>query len=121
MFDWELATIGDPLADVGYLTVTWVAGGRPRGHLVRLAVRGHPREGFPTREELIAPLRGAVGPRGRARSTGTSALALWKAAVFMEGNLKRFLAGSTDDEFLGLFVEGVPMLAEKAKEIAESG
>ena len=24
IFDWEMATIGDPLADVGYLTVTWV-------------------------------------------------------------------------------------------------
>ena len=24
IFDWELSTIGDPLADVGYLTVTWV-------------------------------------------------------------------------------------------------
>ena len=23
IFDWELSTIGDPLADVGYLTVTW--------------------------------------------------------------------------------------------------
>ena len=32
----------------------------------------------------------------------------------MEGNYKRFLAGSTDDGFLGLFDEGVPALAEKA-------
>ena len=24
IFDWELATIGDPLADLGYMTVTWV-------------------------------------------------------------------------------------------------
>ena len=36
----------------------------------------------------------------------------------MEGNFKRFQAGSTDDEYLGLFDEGVPMLAEKAREIA---
>ena len=49
------------------------------------------------------------------------ALALWKAAVFMEGNYKRFLAGSTDDPFLGLFDEGVPALAEKAREVALSG
>ena len=42
------------------------------------------------------------------------ALALWKAAVFMEGNLKRFQAGASDDEYLGLFVEGVPALAEAA-------
>ena len=29
IFDWELATIGDPLADVGYLTVTWAESGDP--------------------------------------------------------------------------------------------
>ena len=45
------------------------------------------------------------------------ALALWKAAVFMEGNYKRSLAGTTDDPFLKLFDEGVPMLAEAAHEI----
>ena len=48
------------------------------------------------------------------------ALALWKAAVFMEGNLKRYLAGSTDDSYLALFEEGVPMLAEKAYEVARA-
>ena len=30
IFDWELATIGDPLADVGYLTATWAQPGDPR-------------------------------------------------------------------------------------------
>ena len=35
IFDWELATIGDPLADVGYLTATYAAAGRRR----RLALR----------------------------------------------------------------------------------
>ena len=29
IFDWELSTIGDPLADVGYLTVTWSEPGDP--------------------------------------------------------------------------------------------
>ena len=46
------------------------------------------------------------------------ALALWKAAVFMEGNYKRSLAGTTDDPYLKLFDEGVPALAEAAYEIA---
>ena len=46
------------------------------------------------------------------------ALALWKAAVFMEGNYKRFTMGASDDEYLALFDEGVPMLAEKARETA---
>ena len=46
------------------------------------------------------------------------ALALWKAAVFMEGNFKRSRQGDSDDEYLAMFDEGVPALAEKAKEIA---
>jgi len=49
------------------------------------------------------------------------ALALWKAAVFMEGNYKRYLAGNSDDAFLAGFGEGVPALAENAHAIALAG
>jgi aminoglycoside phosphotransferase (APT) family kinase protein len=76
--------------------------------------------GFPSREQLIARYEERSG-----RSVGTlhwyQALALWKAAVFMEGNYKRFLAGASDDQFLAVFDEGVPALAEKALEIARAG
>ena len=74
------------------------------------------REGFPTREELIARYEERSG-RSMDALNWYQALALWKAAVFMEGNYKRFLAGSTDDAYLGLFDEGVPALAEKAHEV----
>ncbi len=47
-------------------------------------------------------------------------LALWKAAVFMEGNYKAYVAGASDDEYLAMFDEGVPALAEKAWEVAQS-
>ena len=40
-----------------------------------------------------------------------TALALWKAVVFMEGNYKRAMAGSTDDPFLKTFGQGVVDLA----------
>ena len=46
------------------------------------------------------------------------ALALWKAAVFMEGNYKRFTCRQLGRRVPGLFDEGVPALAEKAREIA---
>ena len=119
IFDWELATIGDPLADVGYLTVTWAQEGDPEDTSFGSLSAATRKEGFPTREELTRRYEERSG-----RSVGAlnwyGALALWKAAVFMEGNLKRFQAGSTDDAYLGLFVEGVPMLAEKAREIAHS-
>jgi hypothetical protein len=38
----------------------------------------------------------------------------------MEGNFKRFKAGASDDEFLGLFDQGVPALAETALAISRS-
>ena len=42
IFDWELSTIGDPLADVGYLTVTWVERDDPEDTIVLLALRRVP-------------------------------------------------------------------------------
>ena len=96
IFDWELSTIGDPLADVGYLTVTWAGAGRsarPRFSSLSAVTR---REGFPSRDELIAHYEERTG-RSMSNLRWYQTLALWKAAVFMEGNYKRVLAGTTDD------------------------
>jgi len=115
IFDWELATIGDPLADVGYLTVTWSDPGDPEAHMFSLSPVTR-SEGFPARDELIERYEQRSG-RSMSDLRWYQALALWKAAVFMEGNYKRFLSGSVDDEYLGVFDEGVPMLAETALDI----
>jgi aminoglycoside phosphotransferase (APT) family kinase protein len=72
------------------------------------------REGFLTRDELVARYE----PRsGRAMSDGRwyRTLALWKAAVFMEGNYRRAISGSTDDPWLKGFGDGVVALAERAR------
>src|SRR5215208_1616685 len=119
IFDWELSTIGDPLADVGYLTVTWVEPDDPQDTMFANLNAVTRREGFLRREELVARYEERTG-RSVSALNWYQALALWKAAVFMEGNYKRFQSGSTDDEYLALFDRGVPMLAEKAREIARS-
>jgi hypothetical protein len=49
------------------------------------------------------------------------ALALWKAVVFMEGNYKRAVQGSTDDPYLKSFGEGVVELAERALRVTREG
>ena len=117
IFDWELATIGDPLADLGYLAVTWVQADDPADTMFSTLSAVTRAAGFPTRRQMIARYEQRSG-----RLVGSlhwyQALALWKAAIFMEGNYKRFLAGSTDDSFLELFDEGVPALAEKARSLA---
>jgi len=117
IFDWELATIGDPLADVGYLTVTWVEPGDPADTMFDALSAVTRKQGFPSRADLVARYEERSG-RSIGALTWYQALALWKAAVFMEGNYRAFLAGHNDDQFLGMLDEGVPALAEKAREIS---
>jgi aminoglycoside phosphotransferase (APT) family kinase protein len=120
IFDWELSTIGDPLADMGYLTVTWAEPDDPADISYSSLSAATRREGFLTRRELIARYEERSG-RSVSALHWYQALALWKAAVFMEGNYKRFVLGASDDQYLALFDEGVPALAEKAREIALAG
>ena len=117
IFDWEMATIGDPLADIGYMTATWSQRGDPSGTAFDLTTVTH-GEGFPTRDELVTRYQELSG-RSTTDLRWYQALALWKAAVFMEGNYKRFVMGTTDDEYLAYFDKGVPMLAEAALEITK--
>ncbi len=112
IFDWEMATIGDPLADVGYMTATW-AEANPETPTMFDGFSVTREEGFLKRDELVARYEERSG-RSMSDLRWYQALALWKAAVFMEGNYKRSLAGTTDDPYLKLFDEGVPMLAEAA-------
>ncbi|MEA2443657.1 MAG: hypothetical protein QOJ12_949 [Thermoleophilales bacterium] len=119
IFDWELATIGDPLADVGYLTATWSEpnrGDRKETMFDNLTVTH--AEGFPGRDELVLRYEERSG-RSMSDLRWYQALALWKAAVFMEGNYKAWVAGKSDDEYLALFDVGVPQLAEAAHEITK--
>jgi aminoglycoside phosphotransferase (APT) family kinase protein len=112
IFDWELATIGDPLADVGYLVATWSQAGDPEDALRGLgAVTRAP--GFPTRDELIARYEERSG-RSMSDVRWYMTLALWKSAVFLEGSYKRRLAGRTEDAFFDKLEQGVPAIAERA-------
>jgi len=118
IFDWELSTIGDPLADVGYLTVTWAEADDPADISFSSLSAATRRSGVMAREELTARYEERSG-RSVSALNWYQALALWKAAVFMEGNYKRSLAGTTDDPYLKFFDEGVPQLAEAAHEITK--
>jgi aminoglycoside phosphotransferase (APT) family kinase protein len=120
IFDWELSTIGDPLADVGYLTVTWTQSDDPPDIAFGGLSAATRLPGFMTREELTARYEERSG-RPVTALNWYQALALWKAAVFMEGNYKRYTLGASDDAYLALFDEGVPALADKARTVALAG
>jgi aminoglycoside phosphotransferase (APT) family kinase protein len=117
VLDWEMATIGDPLADIGYLCMMWTEAGDPTGGLREHLGKVTRAEGFPTRAELIARYEAGSG-RSMSNVRWYTTLALWKSVVFMEGNYKRAIAGTTDDPYLKQFGEGVLELAAQAEEVA---
>jgi aminoglycoside phosphotransferase (APT) family kinase protein len=119
IFDWEMATIGDPLADVGYMMMHWTEAGDPQSAKFNLQ-RVTAQPGFPTRRELVALYERRSG-RAVAALDWYVALALWKAVAFMEGNYKRAISGSTDDPYLKTFGDGVLELAQRALEVTRDG
>ena len=113
VLDWEMGTIGDPRADVGYLVATYNEPGGARNPLGTSPVTASP--GFPAREELAARYAERSG-RSVEPLAWFEGLALWKAAVFCEAIYGRFVRGelTADDERARRFERGVPLLAETA-------
>jgi aminoglycoside phosphotransferase (APT) family kinase protein len=111
ILDWEMATLGDPLADLGYLTVTWSQAGIPEHPMLIGPVTAG--AGFPSREELIARYAARTG-RDVSRLEWYQAFALWKASVFCEAIYGRYLQGERDDTWAASLCDGVPRLLEVA-------
>jgi aminoglycoside phosphotransferase (APT) family kinase protein len=112
ILDWEMATIGDPLADLGYMTAMWAQAGDPPNPVGDLSpVTRLP--GFPGREELA---RRYVEGSGRSPEAlpWYQVLALWKAAIFLEGSYRRFREGTTQDAYFAGLGAGVLRLGELA-------
>jgi aminoglycoside phosphotransferase (APT) family kinase protein len=114
ILDWEMATIGDPLADLGYVIAGWSQPGVPQHPMLLSPVTARP--GFLTRDELIARYADATGC-DISRLDWYQAFALWKSAVFCEAIYGRYLRGERVDEWSGSLREGVPRLLEVATEV----
>ena len=76
--------------------------------------------GFPSRREMVAGYEQRSGRSVQSLDWYVT-LALWKAVVFMEGNYKRAISGSTDDPYLKDFGEGVVELAQRALSVTQQG
>lgn len=85
--DWELCTLGDPLADVGALLAYWSQADDSTAGLFMSSTL----PGFPTRDELVAEYAAATG-RDTAAVGYWHALALWKLSIIAEGVMRRAIA-----------------------------
>jgi aminoglycoside phosphotransferase (APT) family kinase protein len=93
--DWELATLGDPLADLGWLLAFWREAGDPRPEL-KILPRVTELPGFSTRAELAARYAERVG-RALPDLGYYVIFALWKMAVLLEGHWARHVHGTAGD------------------------
>lgn len=94
VLDWELATIGDPLADLGYFLTSYPAPGEP---LVPTSAMGAAvlESGYPRRAELLERYADRTG----ADVSGVkwyAALAMYKLAALYEYSRRRFESGLGD-------------------------
>ena len=78
--DWELATIGDPLVDLGWVMATWpdADGVSPTGTSVE------PWQGFPMSDELVAFYEATTG-RAHCAPQWYAVLACYKLGILLEG------------------------------------
>jgi aminoglycoside phosphotransferase (APT) family kinase protein len=118
ILDWEMATIGDPLADLGYMTAMWADPGDEPNAVADLSSLTR-ANGFPTRDTLTARYAEATG-RPTDALPWYQVLAMWKAAIFLEGSFGRFAAGTTTDPYFASLETGVPALAALARARTES-
>ncbi len=115
VLDWEQATIGDPLVDLGWLLGLWLDPGEEASFFggANVALFGHGP--VPTRADLAGRYAGATG-RDLTHLAFYCVLGLFKLACVMEGSYARFTAGTSDDATFAFLETGVPGLARRALE-----
>jgi aminoglycoside phosphotransferase (APT) family kinase protein len=112
VLDWELCTLGDPLADLGYLGVYWV---KPDGEGRHNDPTSQP--GFPSYESIVDRYATRTG-RDVSNIDYYVAFSHWRLAVISEGVYARYLHGAmgdqTDPAALEQFSEATEHLANLA-------
>ena len=115
--DWELCTLGDPLADVGTLMAYWPDRGE---NTLALGMPANLAPGFPTRAELKARYAERSG-RDLSELGFYLALGYWKLAIILEGVYARSLGGGYGEVAEGVhafkvLVERLAAAAEQAEQ-----
>jgi aminoglycoside phosphotransferase (APT) family kinase protein len=118
VLDWEICTLGDPLADVGLLLTYWVDPGDP-GVGLPVATAA---EGFPTKAQLLERYAAASG-RDLSQIGYYVAFGHWKLACIIEGVYARYVGGAmgshADPSAYDFFATQVESLARQALELLD--
>ncbi|GAA3240084.1 phosphotransferase family protein [Pseudonocardia petroleophila] len=114
VFDWELATLGDPLADLGWIIASW---GRPGDRVPATLAGPSLVEGWPERDELVARYAERSG-RDVADLDFYVAFARWRSSCIGAGVYSRYAGGAMgvaeDAEVLAARLEAFHTQAQAA-------
>ncbi len=116
VLDWEICTLGDPMADVGLLLVYWT-----EADDTKAALLGAPTAapGFLDRTEMVARYAKA-SDRDVSSLDFYVAFGYWKLACIIEGVYSRYAGGAMGDASgFEAFEKQVAMLAEQAAVVAD--
>ena len=119
VLDWEMATIGDPLSDLGMALAYWAEASDAED---RRALPFGPTmlPGNLTREELVARYAGKSGRDTRGIAFHY-VLSLFKVSVIAQQIYFRFKQGLTKDERFAAMITGVRVLSRTAARAIETG
>ena len=112
VLDWEICTLGDPLADVGLLMVYWTERDDSSSMLLTAPTTA---EGFLSRQEVLDVYADASG-RDLAEIDYYIAFGYWKLACIVEGVYARYVGGAMGGDATGF--EGFAIQVERCAEAA---
>jgi aminoglycoside phosphotransferase (APT) family kinase protein len=112
LFDWEMSTIGDPLADLGWMLTYW---SDPTDTELRRGVVSSMEcePGYLGRSEMVALYEQKSG-RAMRGFAFYEIFSLFKLAIILEGSYSRYLGGVADDPMFATYDQRVPNIAEVA-------
>jgi aminoglycoside phosphotransferase (APT) family kinase protein len=112
VLDWEICTLGDPLADVGLLMVYWT---EPGDIAALVGVTPTTLPGFPSRAEMRHWYAARSG-RDLSHLDFYVAFGYWKLACILQGVYARYVGGAAagDRSSVDGFAQSVVTLAEAA-------
>ena len=115
VLDWEISTLGDPLADLGILLAYW---SEQDDQFLPLGDAATIYGGFSSRQELVTEY-GRVTGRDTSDMDFFFAFASWRLACILEGVHARYVGGANPEipEEVEIFPQSVVYLAERAAEI----
>jgi len=121
VLDWELCSVGDPLADVSQMIVYWTESGAPAREPNSVFTEPVTElEGFMTANDLASAYAKASG-RDLSELGYWTAFAYWKTAIIVEGVYSRWLENPTNGMGAENVAGAVPRLAELAHDALRNG